>query len=63
MYERKGLIYSVLNENRNKIGVPIKASDFYNKPTLKNLEKKFRENEKQKQVSGFIHLQTGFSIL
>ncbi len=49
MYERKGLMYSVLDDKGNKIGVPIKASDFYNKPTLKNLEKKFAENEIHKQ--------------
>lgn len=50
MYERRGLMYSVLDDKGNKIGVPIKASDFYSKPTLKNLEKKFAENEKQKQA-------------
>ena len=49
MYERKGLMFSVLDDKGNKIGVPIKASDFYNKPTFKNLEKKFAENETQKQ--------------
>jgi len=49
MYERKGLMFSVLDEKGNKVGVPIKASNFYNKPTLKNLEKKFAENERQKQ--------------
>lgn len=57
MYERKGLMFSVLDDKGNKIGVPIKASDFYNKPTLKNLEKKFAENEKQKQAYA-PHLQT-----
>ncbi len=50
MYERNGLMYSVLDDQGNNIGVPIKASDFYNKPTLKNLEKKFVENEKQRQA-------------
>ncbi len=50
MYERKGLMFSVLDDKGNNIGVPIKASDFYIKPTLKNLEKKFAENEKQKQA-------------
>lgn len=48
MYAEKGLMYSVLDEQGNKIGVPIKASAFYNKPTLKNLEQKFTENENLK---------------
>ena len=39
MYEKKGLMYSVLDDKGNKIGVPIKVSTFYNKPNLKNLEK------------------------
>ena len=45
MHEKKGLVYRVLDEAGNKIGTPIKASQFYNKPTLKNLESKFKENE------------------
>lgn len=40
-----GLVYRVLDELGNPIGVPIKASDFYNKPTLKFLETKFKGNE------------------
>jgi hypothetical protein len=45
MHEKKGLVYRVLDEAGNKIGTPIKASQFYNKPTLKNLETKFKQNE------------------
>ena len=45
MFQNKGLVYRVLDEAGNKIGTPIKASQFYNKPTLKNLEVKFRQNE------------------
>ncbi|MFC4213351.1 relaxase/mobilization nuclease domain-containing protein [Pedobacter lithocola] len=41
MFEKKGLMYSILDENRNPIGVPIKASSFYSQPTLTNLEKDF----------------------
>lgn len=44
-----GLLYRVLDSNGNRIGVPIKASLFHNKPTLKNLEKKFGENEQLRQ--------------
>ena len=45
MFKNKGLTYRVLNEKGNTIGIPIKASEFYNKPTLKNLELKFTQNE------------------
>lgn len=48
MYEGKGLVYRVLDEKGNKIGTPIKASAFYNKPTLLFLEQKFKENEVQR---------------
>ena len=41
MYKRHGLLYRVLDEDGKKVGVPIKASDFYFRPTLKELEKKF----------------------
>jgi len=43
--EKKGLVYRVLDEAGNKIGTPIKASQFYNQPTLKNLEVKSKQNE------------------
>lgn len=49
MFEKKGLLYSILDEKRNPIGVPIKASSFYDQPTLKNLEKDFQAGmEKRK---------------
>lgn len=41
----KGLVYRILDEQSKPIGVPIKASDFYSKPTLKFLEEKFKRNE------------------
>jgi len=44
MFQKGGLVYQVLNEKGEKIGVPIKASAIYGKPTLKNLEQKFQEN-------------------
>ena len=47
-YKHDGLLYRVLDEKGNKVGTPIKASLFYLKPTLNNLEKKFVENEKLK---------------
>lgn len=48
MYDKHGLIYSLLS-NGNKVGVPIKASSIYGKPTLKNLEHKFEQNEEKRK--------------
>lgn len=49
VYKNNGLTYRILNEKGEKIGVPIKASDFYNKPTLKFLEGRFALNEAARQ--------------
>jgi hypothetical protein len=50
MYENKGLMFSLLDAKGIPVGVPVKASSFYSKPTLRNLEKKFdTNNEKRKQ--------------
>ena len=48
IYTNRGLVYRMLDEQGNKMGVPIKASDFYNKPTLKFLEFRFKQNETEK---------------
>ncbi len=37
------------DENGNKVGVPVKASDFYNNPGLQFLKSKFQENETARQ--------------
>lgn len=47
-YQKKGLYYKALDQNGNKIGVPIKASLFHQKPTLTFLEQKFQLNESLK---------------
>lgn len=44
MFEKKGLMYALLDEKGSPLGVPIKASSFYYKPTLWNLERKFERN-------------------
>jgi hypothetical protein len=49
MFQKKGLIYFLLDKDGNKVGVPIKASAFYSKPTLANLEKKFERNEEKRK--------------
>lgn len=47
--KHNGLLYHTLDEKRHRVGVPIKASKFYEKPTLKKLEKKFAVNEIKRQ--------------
>lgn len=44
IFKAKGLVYRILDEDGKPIGAPIKASDFYYKPTLKFLEGKFTSN-------------------
>lgn len=50
IYQNYGLSYNMLDSEGNKVGVPIKASDFYNKPTLRSLEEKFIINEPLRQA-------------
>ncbi|MDX9883105.1 MAG: relaxase/mobilization nuclease domain-containing protein [Prolixibacteraceae bacterium] len=45
IFKSGGLVFRVLDEQGNPVGVPIKASDFYNKPTLKYLGEKYAGNE------------------
>lgn len=45
MFEKKGLLYSLLDTNGKKIGVPVKASSIYDKPMLAFLEKQFKLND------------------
>jgi len=45
VFKNNGLVYRILDANGNKTGVPVKASDFYNKPGLAYLETKFKLNE------------------
>ncbi|MBN8665885.1 MAG: relaxase/mobilization nuclease domain-containing protein [Chitinophagales bacterium] len=49
VYKSGGLFYRLLDGKGNKVGVPIKASLIHNKPTLKNLEIRFAENETLRQ--------------
>lgn len=45
IYKSGGLVYRILDHQGKPTGVPIKASDFYNRPILKSLEEKFASNE------------------
>ena len=49
IYQSKGLVYRILDANKQKVGVPIKASLIYSKPTLKNIEANFERNEAERQ--------------
>jgi hypothetical protein len=49
IYKSKGLVYRILDTNKQKIGVPVKASLIYSKPTLKNIEARFESNERERQ--------------
>lgn len=48
-FKTGGLHYRLLDKKGNKIGVPIKSSAIYFKPTLKFLEEKFVQNESLRQ--------------
>ncbi len=45
MFQKRGLLYTVLDSNGSPIGVPIKASNFHFKPTLANLEQEFEKKQ------------------
>ncbi len=45
VFQHNGLLYRILDADGNPVGVPIKASLFFNNPTLKSLQEKFKENE------------------
>jgi len=49
VFKGGGLVYRILDANGKPVGVPIKASDLYNRPTLKFLEERFTDNEHKKR--------------
>lgn len=49
LYQHGGLLYHILDGQGNPVGVPVKASSFHSKPTLKYLEGKFFSNEGARQ--------------
>jgi len=44
MYPGEGLYYRITDAEGKKMGAPIKASAFYSRPTLRNLQEKFWKN-------------------
>jgi hypothetical protein len=49
MYEKNGLRFSLLDSKGNKVGVPIKASALYSKPTMNTLHNIFETNSLLKE--------------
>ncbi|KAF2335379.1 relaxase/mobilization nuclease domain-containing protein [Flavobacterium ginsenosidimutans] len=49
VFKNNGLLYKILDQKSKPIGVPIKASEFYSRPTLKFLEEKFKTNDLEKE--------------
>ncbi|UBM58815.1 relaxase/mobilization nuclease domain-containing protein [Marinilongibacter aquaticus] len=52
VYRTGGLFYRVLDSGGDSVGVPLKASLFYNKPTLRYLEMKFAVNASKRKPFG-----------
>ena len=64
--EHRGLTYKVQDDKGHTAGIPIKASDLSYKPTLNNLEEKFKQNRSTRKenvedlrnrVSNILHQQ------
>ncbi|WP_433831325.1 relaxase/mobilization nuclease domain-containing protein [Flavobacterium anhuiense] len=51
MFQNKGLVYQILDGNKKTVGVPIKASSFYSKPTLSLLEINFAASKASRVVN------------
>ncbi|HYF70255.1 MAG TPA: relaxase/mobilization nuclease domain-containing protein [Ohtaekwangia sp.] len=49
MFDKKGLLYSLVDDKGKRIGIPVKASAIYGKPTLPFLERQFHLNEALRQ--------------
>jgi Relaxase/Mobilisation nuclease domain len=50
MFNKNGLLYTMLDSKGNKVGIPIKASALYCKPTMKNLDGHFKRGSALKGV-------------
>jgi hypothetical protein len=49
MFEKRGLQYAILDDQGKAVGIPVKASSIYSKPTLNNIEKKFTPNREKRK--------------
>ncbi len=44
MFEKRGLVYSIIDQNGKRTGIPFKASQLTGRPTLDKVEKKFERS-------------------
>jgi len=49
MFQKRGLLYAILDHKGSPLGVPVKASQIYCKPTLDELEKRFERNKEKRK--------------
>lgn len=64
IFKNKGLVYRVLNEKGEKVGVPIKSSLFHFKATLAEVKSKFESNGiARKKYQAELKSVIGFTIL
>ncbi|MEB2776336.1 hypothetical protein SYJ56_13520 [Algoriphagus sp. D3-2-R+10] len=49
IFKSRGLVYRVLDDQGNKVGVPIKASIFHFRATLNSIESRFESNELERK--------------
>jgi len=50
MHQKRGLLYSLVNGKGEQVGVPIKASAIYNRPTLARIEERFARNQEKRKA-------------
>ncbi|ETZ20143.1 relaxase/mobilization nuclease domain-containing protein [Pedobacter sp. V48] len=50
MFNQQGLLYRIIDEKGNKLGVPIKASRIASKHTLEKLEQRFARNKGKRKI-------------
>lgn len=49
MFEKRGLVYSIIDNEGKRTGIPFKASLLTGRPTLDRVEKKFEQNKEKRQ--------------
>lgn len=49
LFERRGLIYSIIDKLGNRVGIPFKASELATRPTLGSIEQKFERNAEKRK--------------
>lgn len=49
MFEKRGLVYSIMDKAGNRVGIPFKASELATRPTLDSIEKQFERNAEKRK--------------